>query len=205
MTSKHQLFDTSAFTVRPRNEVITIDSLPKGEELQKAKVAYAEYLFSHPDDRYNAAVVAVGERLAGYVWNVWAADLDVVAHMKAVKAKAESDDEVLGTKTDMCYKLLQLSDKYKNSNPREALAALALVAELRGFKFKPSDVQVNNTQIVNKVMVVKDFGSADAWEDAAVSHQKDLTNSSNKNRSNNSNNNTSNNNTSNNKNKTIDI
>lgn len=175
--AQNKLFDSPSFTLRERAKPVSIDSLPKGEELKEAKKRYAEFIHKQPKEYFKAAVEAVGERLAGYVWNTWIDDLDVTEYIKTLKAVEESDDAVLGTKVELCRKLMDIAEKHTNSNPKDAIHALTLVAEIRGFKQKPADVQVTNQQVVNKVMIVKSFGNEDEWEAQALKQQSNLTNS----------------------------
>lgn len=170
------LFSNEAFVVRSRPKPANVDALPKGQALKDAKKVFAQHLAAYPGESYSAAALAVGENLAGYVYALWENDLDVREYIKDIKATEEAEDIVLGTKTQLCKKLMDMADEYKINNPKEALQALTLVAEMRGFKQKPADVQVNNQQIVNKVMVVKHVGDTEEeWEQIALKQQRELT------------------------------
>ena len=55
---QNTLFKNDAFVVRDRPSPVTVDSLPKGDELKKAKRVFAEYLAENPGDAFTAATKA---------------------------------------------------------------------------------------------------------------------------------------------------
>lgn len=67
----------------------------------------------------------------------------------------------------------ELYDKSQFWAPDDQIKAKRLVADLLGYTNKDApQVVVNNTQ--NRVMIVKDFGTDDEWENRATSQQSKL-------------------------------
>lgn len=82
-------------------------------------------------------------------------------------------EHFLPGKHELASKILDVAEAARE--PDEKTKALKLYADVMGFVEKPGTVVNNNlTQNVNRVMVLRDNGSADEWERRLIEQQKGL-------------------------------
>lgn len=145
------------------------------ERLQKK--AFAEALMQMPGKPFDAALQVTGTNTNRALWIAtnWPNDAEV----KAITAQLIEDGgemQFLPSKADLARKVWELGNTAFEAKDR--LAAYRLYGEIRGFIDKPNaNVQINNnTNVDNRVLVVKDLGTDDDWEAKAEAQQRALVN-----------------------------
>ena len=110
-----------------------------------------------------------------FAYNVsesWKADAFVLAEIEKLRTDAEAKARA-PTKEELIKDLRQRANGMEDD---DFIKAFRLIAEMSGHIAKPeppqTNVTVNNTQ--NRVMVVKDHGSAADWEAKLVAQQAKL-------------------------------
>lgn len=104
------------------------------------------------------------------------ADDQVQARIKELR-DTKGERAFLATKEDVAREIYKLATGRANQQlePKEKLAAFRLYSEVMGYIEKPQGgVSVTQNNLVQKVMVVKDFGTDAQWESAAVEQQRRL-------------------------------
>jgi len=91
------------------------------------------------------------------------------------ETKREKGKEYLPTKHDLARDVWEKMQA-KWVEPDDYAKLAKLYAEINGFIEKGPTVAINTNLTTNKVMIVKQFQSADAWEEKAVIQQQALTN-----------------------------
>jgi hypothetical protein len=142
------------------------------ESQQALKQAFAEALLRTPDDPFKAAFsVTTDNGLACQIATNWPKDREVAQFQVALI-------EEKGAKTFLPDKEQQARDVYKiaeapNLDPEVKLKAHRLYAEIMGHIQDAK--HSGGVQIANfGVMVVKEKGSDDEWEQSAVVQQRNL-------------------------------
>ena len=102
----------------------------------------------------------------------WPTDPDVL-RFQAEAVDAVGDMHFLPTKAEAARLAFSMASDDKATRD-DRLRALRLYADIRGFIEKQSPIINNNILTNNKVMVVKDHGSVDAWEDRLMQQQSKL-------------------------------
>lgn len=143
------------------------------ENEDELKKDFAAALLRWPDDPVRAAKTVVGEDVQRAVKMSiqWIRDPLVVAHKKALLEEHGAEAFTI-TKAELINKLSEIADEARDS--KDKVAALAKIAEIRGFIEKPgTKVEINNAP--QRVMIVRDTGDDAAWEAKLAEQQRKLT------------------------------
>lgn len=140
----------------------------KDEEAKKAK--FAALLLKTPSEPFVAAMAVEPDNngIALWIASHWIADDEVMAHQAKLRSMGE-DLSDLPSKADLARTVWQLTQQ---GLFEDRIKAAKLYAEVRGFidKTPPVAVNVNN----NRVMVIRDKGSNEEWENGVAKQQADL-------------------------------
>lgn len=149
-----------------------IDQQPDTELVQKKKFAL-EYL-KNPNEPFKAGVAVFGDDTskALVASTRWVKDPDVLAYMEEAKEEM-GDMHFLPTKADLARIAWDLGND-TNRHVDDRLKALRLYADVRGFIEKQGTIINNNVLTNNKVMLIKDHGTPDAWEQKLAEQQAKL-------------------------------
>jgi len=144
---------------------------PEAEKEQKDR--FAEALLRTPTDPFRAALTVFGNDTATAlrISNLWPYDLYVLQR-QAELLEQFGPDEYLPTKQQVARRIYEVGENAADN--KDKLAAFKLYAELRGFVPKGEGVTNNLTVNNNRVMIMKDFGTDEQWESAAVGQQTKL-------------------------------
>lgn len=140
---------------------------------QRLKVAFAAALLKHPQDmegRFKAALSVTSDTgQALLMANKWIDDPAVKAEQqRLIENSNEGELDFIGTKAELAREVLTAARESWDGEVKHKF--YKLYADIRGFISKPDtqvNVQVNN----NRVMVVKDLGSNEEWEERARRQQ----------------------------------
>lgn len=146
---------------------------PESDDIALKK-EYAAALLRWPDDPVKAAQSVVGgdTQRAIQISIRWPRDPVVVAHKEELIEEHGAEAFTL-SKAELINKLVTIADG-ERVDAKDRIAALAKVAEIRGFIEKPgTKVEINN--VAPRVMLVRDSGSDDDWERKLAEQQRKLT------------------------------
>lgn len=157
---------------------VAVATTETDEDLLSKKEQFAELSLREPDAFKVALVIYPNDTgRALRIANEWPNDPQVKEIRQSfVDAEEDGETAFLPSKADasrLAWNIARDADKMTE----DRLKALKLYAEIRGFIEKPQ-VTVNNTQnnVSMRVLVVKDHGSNDEWENKLRSQQKKLIN-----------------------------
>ena len=149
---------------------------PEGEETDALKTKFAIALLRNPDHPFQAGCEVFGEDTgkALYVANNWLNDA-YVAEQQRNLLKEKGARAFLPSKEDYAREVWRMALDTRTPI-EEKRKFLDLYGEVMGFKERPqqSGINVNVTQ--NRVMIVKDHGTDDEWEQRAAAQQHRLAN-----------------------------
>jgi hypothetical protein len=142
------------------------------EEGQKRLFAYE--LLCNPDDAFKAALAVFGDDTgkALQLSTQWKNDQEVARYVQEYKEEL-GDEHFLPSKADSAMIAYKIANDAKVP-AEDRLKALRLYADIRGFIEKQGTTVNNNILTSNKVMVVKDHGTDDEWEDKIAAQQAKL-------------------------------
>lgn len=138
------------------------------------KKRFAVELLKQPNEPYKAAVAAFGGD-TGKAWAVyshWKTDPEVLAYMEEATTEM-GEMHFLPTKADLCRVAWDIANN-QQVHVDDRLKAMRLYADIRGYIEKQGTVINNNVLTNNKVMVIKDHGSAADWEQRLAMQQQQL-------------------------------
>jgi len=149
------------FVVQPPDELERIES--------ERKRLFAESLLKNPSQPFEIALKLFGSDTAGALRAAqeWPGDLQVIEHQKTL-IEQEGEEAFLPTKSE-ALRLAWAMANNKVTVSQEQLTALKLYADMRSFISKvapPIAVQQNS------VMVIRDHGSYEDWQAAALTQQR---------------------------------
>lgn len=138
------------------------------------KKRFAVELLKQPTEPFKAAVAIFGDDTgkALLVSHRWPQDPVVIAHMQTAIDEL-GDMHFLPTKAELARAAFQIGLDPK-VHVDDRLKAMRLYADIRGFIDKQGANVVVNNLTQNKVMLVRDHGSNEAWEQAAAEQQRQL-------------------------------
>lgn len=142
------------------------------------KTRFAELLLKTPDNPFKAAMGICGEDTgrALLVSSEWPDDPFVISEQKRLLDELGAD-HFLPTREELGRMVYQSAQDAKFEENK--VKFLKLYADIRGFIAKPeTNVTVQNTN--NRVMVVRENGSDDEWEQKLLKQQRGLVNASSK-------------------------
>lgn len=144
------------------------------EELSRRKRAFAAAFLKTPLDPMAAALEAdPRQNYAMVICNSWQFDAEVQAYMAEI-ADDEGAASGIPTKDEVARKLYQEATSIKDKDT--ALKYYDLLTKVMGFVEKAStNVNVNNTIDNRKVIMLPATARIDAWEDAAIEQQREIT------------------------------
>ena len=146
----------------------------KQENLMKDMFAGA--LLRQPDNPFAAACKVFGLDTASALRaaSEWINDTYVLTK-QAELLDSLGEETFIPSRLTLARKVWELAES-PGSEKKDRIAAYKLYAEIQGYIEKGVGAIVNNNTIVNqnRVMVVKDFGDDDSWENKAVEHQTKL-------------------------------
>lgn len=138
------------------------------------KRQFAAALLKTPNDAFKAAITVFGDdtSTALSIYLRWSQDPEVIGYMRELEEEM-GELHFLPTKAQLARMAYEIGQDSK-LHVEDRLKALRLYADVRGFIEKQAPVINNNLITNNKVMLVKDHGSNEAWEQAAMSQQHRL-------------------------------
>lgn len=143
-------------------------------ELEQKKL-FAKALMKFPDDPFSAAkqVFGLDTNKALSVYLKWPKDIDVLAFRAELMEVNGGVDRELPTKQKIASDVYQLSSDSSYSFD-DRLKAYSLVCKILGYLDDSAKVNVQNNNITNKVMVMRDHGSDEDWETKLMEQQRQL-------------------------------
>jgi hypothetical protein len=142
-----------------------------------------KYAYEHlktPNDSLGAVRRAMGGDSSGCYDDITASNVAYswpdnvfVRQFKREWLEELGEDHFLPSKSDIIRELHSIGTD-RTLDTKDRVAALKECALIRGFIEKPATVNVNTGLVNNKVMVVQDHGSDDAWETKAATQQAKL-------------------------------
>ena len=84
-------------------------------------------------------------------------------------------EHFLPSKADIVRELFKIGTA-TNHDANDRVKALQEAAKIMGYIEKPAPVTVNTGDMSNRVMIVRDHGTLDAWEEKALAQQNKLIN-----------------------------
>lgn len=144
-------------------------------QLKAQKAAFAEELLRNPNDPYGAAtkIFGQGTELAITAGRDWIRDIEVLNKQKEL-IEENGEETYLPNRAILARRVFEIGESSRCS-VTERLAAFRLYADLRNFIEKPG-VSIDNRTMIqnNKVMVIKDHGSDEEWEEKTRVQQAKL-------------------------------
>lgn len=134
---------------------------------------FAANLLRYPDDSFKAAFATTPEPgMALQMGRDWPNDAFVKAEMNRLLSSGDGAKSFLPTKELQARDIYAIANNARTAD-EDRLKAHRLYAEIMGFIEKPT--QGNTTNILNQgVMIVKDQGSDDEWQEKATKQQRTL-------------------------------
>lgn len=139
------------------------------------KKRYAEVLATMPADPFAAALQLFPGETAKALQTAseLARDPEVLRQMDAI-AQDKGEEALLPSKADLCR---EVWERMKKAEEERDFANLArLYGDIRGFIQRPNEANQMVNVIEQKVMIVKDHGTNDEWEDKLKKQQHNLIN-----------------------------
>lgn len=138
------------------------------------KKLFAYELLINPEESFKAALVVFGDDTAKalQVSSAWPNDPEVKQYIEELKEEL-GEEYFLPSKADSAMIAYNIANDQKVP-AEDRLKALRLYADIRGFIEKQGTTVNNNILTSNKVMVVKDHGSDDEWENKIAQQQAQL-------------------------------
>ena len=155
-----------------QNDLAIIASI----ETPENKLLFAEAFLRHPDNAFTAAKSVFPRNMAYalYASQHWLHDEDVISQQKEL-LKTNGEATYLPSKSEVAREIHTLAGNAQE--PDIKLKALQLYCNVRGYIEKPGTT-INNNSVCNKIMVVKDHGTDDDWENKLQDQQQLLIESS---------------------------
>jgi len=136
------------------------------------KDAFAAALLRTPTDPFFAACTLFENRIhAMEVAKTWPYDLYVLQR-QADLIDQLGDEAFLPNKAELARRVYEVAGAATDTKDR--LLAYKLYGEIRGFIEKAGGANVNVNVNNNRVMVVKDFGTFEEWEQKSIRQQQKL-------------------------------
>ena len=148
-----------------------ISSPDEAERIEaQRKRLFAESLLKCPSDPFSIALKLFGSDTGGALRAAqeWPGDLDVIAYQKEL-IELEGEEAFLPSKSEALRLVWKMAEG-KQACSTEQLTAMKLYAEMRSFIPKVAVAPVTVQQ--NSVMVIRDHGSDEDWQAAAMAHQR---------------------------------
>jgi len=140
------------------------------------KKLFAIELLKNPSESFKCAIRVFGADTgkALKVHNMWPIDVTVLQY-QAEYIKEHGHDKTLPTKEVFARTVYDIANE-KGNDLEVRLKYFKLYGDIRGYIEKPGAINniTNNSQINNKVMIVKDHGSDDNWAKNLATQQKKL-------------------------------
>lgn len=140
------------------------------------KVAFAGALLRNPNDPFKAALQTIGgtnSQVALKIAETWPCDPVVMAaQIDLIDRFGEAS--FLPSKIALSRRIFEIGEDTSNAT-KDRLAAYKLYAEVRGFI--SAGVNVDNSVTVQdnrRVMIMRDHGTNDEWQDKALTQQQKL-------------------------------
>lgn len=142
-------------------------------ELERKK-RFAIELLKDPNDPFKAALRVFGQDtgMALRASSTWPTDVDVIKFTEEAVGEL-GDLHFLPSKADLAREAWTLATS-ANVPVDDRLKAMRLYGDVRGFIEKQGTIINNNVLTNNKVMLVKDHGSTDNWEERLIEQQAKL-------------------------------
>jgi len=143
-------------------------------ETDENKALFAEALLRNPNNAFKAAktVFVRDNAFALYASTHWPTDEFVIAKQKEFLQEG-GEAKYLPSKNQVARQIHNVSEEVRDAELE--LKALRLYCDVRGYIEKPGTV-VNNQ--ITSVMLVKDHGTDNEWEDKILEQQQQLIESS---------------------------
>lgn len=146
-------------------------------EFHDLKIAYAQLLFLDPGNPFECGKKIFPDN-TGYACMAavqWKNDPIVIEEMQRL-AEQTPIENLVATKQEALQEAWNMA-KDTSVNPKERAAYLRLFSELAEYMPEKSSVKnVQKNEVINRVMMVKDHGEDENWEDKAAEQQRKLIN-----------------------------
>lgn len=142
---------------------------------EEAKARFGALLLKTPNDAFGAALKLYPGDTSRclIIARSWPTDPIVVDAMTG-KVEREGELAQLPDRVELAKKVW---DRLNGEmEPEEFVKVAKLYAEIRGYIEKPGVTVNNNTQVNNRVMVIKDLGTDAEWEAKSAKQQRELLN-----------------------------
>lgn len=138
-------------------------------EVDAYKRLYAAAMLRNPDNVYEAALeLFEGNTAQAFrAVNLWTFDPDVIRYKRELKDEM-GEEAFLPTKGEFC-KLLWSRMQYSDDDNFHKIADV--YAKTRGFYPEKNGANVEEMNVVNKVMVIRDHGSDTSWSQGMLNQQ----------------------------------
>lgn len=138
------------------------------------KRRFAVELLKDPNDPFRAALVVFGENtgLALQASSRWPSDPDVLRFTEGA-IEDMGDMHFLPSKADLARLAWNVANNERLPTD-DRLKAMRLYGDIRGFIERQGTIINNNVLTNNKVMLVKDHGTTEAWEQRLIEQQAKL-------------------------------
>lgn len=143
------------------------------------KTAFAAELIRYPGDPFKAALAVFGTDTgkALRAAHEWFKDSFVIKEIERLKAEGFETYDKEELRNKLIANLLQIVEN-ERSTPDDRIKAAKVIGEIRGLIEKPQ-VSINNSIVSsNKIMIVKDHGDNESWENRLREQQRVLTSAS---------------------------
>jgi len=142
---------------------------------QKLKTAFAAELLKYPNDPFKAglAVFGVDTGKALRAAHEWHKDPFVIEECARLKEEGFEQFDKESLRDKLIMNLLTIVEG-ERSIADDRIKAAKVIGELKGLIEKPQTNINTNVITANRVMVVKDHGSADDWEKRLRKQQEGL-------------------------------
>lgn len=153
------------------------DNIAPWAEQTAMKAAFAAALLRYPNDAFKAASLVCGTdsgRALRMAWE-WPNDPGVLEKQKEL-LEEYGEEHFAPTKAQASQKVYEIaSDERVDAKVR--LAAFDLFCRIKGFIQKPEGTVINNNNTVvnqNRVMLMRDHGTVEEWEEKLRAQQAKL-------------------------------
>ena len=151
-------------------------------DVSTLKKQFSMALFSVPGNAFKAACVVFPDdiSMACRYAVEWNNDPEVISEIERLKFESSKTKEEVDLSIPSKEDALRLAWEIADSNyeqGKDRVAALKLFAEIAGhMPDKTVNKNVNMSGTVNKVMIIKDHGTDEEWEEKALTQQRILAN-----------------------------
>lgn len=141
---------------------------------EKYKIQFARELLNYPENPFKAGLAVFGADTgkALKACTLWVHDDFVIKEIAKLKEENPNIGD-LPTKEDFARAVIKRAEALPLLEVEDYVKLARLYADVMGYIEKPQTT-INTNLITNKVMVVKDHGTDEAWERRLLEQQRSL-------------------------------